>query len=72
MNKINTYKINNNQNIDLTNVQWIDENDFLFKSFYNSDDLDEEKEFALKDCYVHWNIEFSLTSLSDKHTNEYF
>ena len=47
MNEINTYDINNNQN-DVIDVQLTDEDDFLFRSFYDSDDL-EEKEFALKD-----------------------
>ena len=48
MNEINTYKINNNQN-DLTNVQWTDEDDSLFRSFYDSNDSNEEKELALRD-----------------------
>ena len=49
MNKINTYDINNNQNTDLTDVQWIDKDDSLFRSFYDLNDSDEEKELALKD-----------------------
>ena len=51
MNEISTYNINNNQNTNLTDVQWADENDSLFRNFYDSDDSDEkeEEEFALKD-----------------------
>ena len=49
MNEISTYEINNNQNTDLTDVQWADEDDSLFRSFYDSDDSDEEEKLALRD-----------------------
>ena len=49
MNEISIYEINNNQNTDLTNVQWTDKDDSLFESFYDSDDSDEEEKFALRD-----------------------
>ena len=48
MNEISTYEINNNQDTDLTDVQWADEDDSLFRSFYDSDDSDEEEKLALK------------------------
>ena len=47
INEISTYKINNNQN-DLTDAQWTDEDDSLFKSFYDSDNSEKE-ELALRD-----------------------
>ena len=49
MNEISTYEINNNQDTDLTDVQWADEDDSLFRSFYDSDDSDEEEKLALRD-----------------------
>ena len=70
MNEISTYDINNNQN-DLTDAQWTDEDDNLFRSFYDSDDSDEDFasstfKFASKDR----NRVENRVSINQKTLNE--
>ena len=42
MNEISTYNMRNNQNNNVTDVQWADKNDNLFRNFYDLDDSDED------------------------------
>ena len=60
----------NNQNIDLTNIQWTDEDDSLFRSFYDSDEDEDFKSSTFRFVSINRNRVENRVSINQNGSNK--